>query len=543
MRVGLALTLHPDSPYAVSGYASYTRRLLEAFAPGERDSSADIAAPGADVTLVPIQEGALDAWPPREFGAPHLQPFSPAGEQLVEALAETLRRLELDVVHVADWGRTGTILFEACLRAGLPYVVTAVDYKPICAQSQLLRAGVEICSGPETAAKCRACLAALHVPAQELELRMRQRTLEYYFRHAERLVTFTAAHVEELDRWLQLGADHYVVVPFDVPPAPPGFAKAADAFARPLHLAYIARTCHEWGIALLVEAWRRAAIDPADAVLEVHTDPAWQRSGLAEATRDLVASGALQVTIGPAIDRIDEIHARTAAVVVPSQWKNTGSSAAMEAIARATPVITANRHGVFDGLPPEQQQLAYEMGDVDSLAAALRRAIDSPEQLEAAGRAGSTHPDFAAHVSALASIYAAAARRDPVSVTPVPIDADGHRTVLLTCESNGDWETVVADWITRTTGCTDWCLVLAPRSVGAARVIERVHELIADAATAPTDIPDLLVLPDLSAATDIAQVVASCDRLLAPDAEAELHSVAAAAAVPTATTLDALIPA
>jgi glycosyltransferase involved in cell wall biosynthesis len=531
MRVGLALTLHPNSPYAVSGYASYTRRLVEAFT-GE---------PAAGVTLLPIQEGALDAWPPREFGAPHLHPFTPAGEQLVGALAETLRRLELDVVHVTDWGRTGTILFEACMRAQLPYVVTAVDYKPICAQSQLLRAGVEVCSGPETAAKCRSCLAALGVPADELELRLRQRTLEYYFRRAERLVTFTAAHVDELDRWLQLGADRYAVVPFDVPAAGPGFAKAADAFQRPLHFAYVARTCHEWGIGLLVEAWRRAGIDPADAVLEVHTDEGWMRSGLAEAARDLIASGAVQVTIGPAVDRIDEIHAHTAAVVVPSQWKNTGSSSAMEALARATPVITANRYGVFQGLPPEQQQLAYEMGDVDALAAALRAAIAAPDRLEAAGRAGSTQPGFEDHVAALADIYARACGHAPPTAAWAPIDAEGLRTLLLPCDATGQWEAVVSDWITRAASVAAWCLVLAPHTIDGAQVLQRVHACIAAAGLDPADIPDLLVLPDLPLATELAAVVASCDRLLAGAAEVELRAAAAAAAVPVAATIDELI--
>jgi hypothetical protein len=196
---------------------------------------------------------------------------------------------------------------------------------------------------------------------------------------------------------------------------------------------------------------------------------------------------------------------------------------------------------VFDGLPPEQQALAYAMGDVDALAAALRSAIAAPERLEAAGRAGSDQPGFAAHLAALADIYAGAAGQTPPTPARAPLDAEGLRTLLLPCDADGRWEVTVTDWITRTLGVAEWCLVLAPHAIDGAHVLQRVHACIAAAGLDPADIPDLLVLPDLPLATDIAAVVASCDRLLAAAGEVELRAAAAAAAVPAGATIDELI--
>jgi glycosyltransferase involved in cell wall biosynthesis len=430
IRIGLGMLPHPDGPHATSGYASYTARLQRHMADDEHFVVVPLLEPAsrwgpasphrviraahrrlARSRLVRsrIDRDAQVRTAEVEYTAPHLASYSDAGERAIELMMHRIRRARLDVLHIVLTGTLGTAPFEACRRLGVPYVATVVDYGPICAQGIMRERDERICTGPESTAKCSSCLAALGRDADEDRIERRRLAYAHYYGHATRVFTFTRSHADLLSRWLGIAEDRFAVTPFAVPAAGPGFRKAPDAFTRPLHFAYVARTCPEWGVADLVEAWRRAALDPAHAVLDIHTDAGFERSGLAASSVDLIDSGALMVSTDRVADRLDELHAHTAAVVVPSQWRNTGSSSGLEALARATPVVTNDEFGMYEDLPPAMRRLAYPTGDVDALATRLRELADDPAVLEALSHEV-IERSFAEHVAPLLSSYREASR-------------------------------------------------------------------------------------------------------------------------------------
>lgn len=427
VRVAVGLLFHPRSPFAVSGYTAYTTRLIRGLSDREDVQPLAWTEPGPHILgrasrLGPVRFGhrmlergrARRAQPPITAGrAPETLPpggrYSVPNERRIEGFRARMVREGIDVFHVTDWSTTGTLLFEACHRARVPFVVSAVDYKPICAQTQLLERDVDICEGPTSVKRCVACSHARNWAVTHDAMALNQAALAEHLSHASRIVTFTEPHVHELDRWLGFGAERYRVVPFAVPAPGRDFAKRPEAFERPLRFAFVARASYEWALDDLLKAWNRVGPDLSAAVLDVYTDWRFDAQGLRELHAAEIERGSVRVHIGPVFDRIDEIHADTAAVVVPSRWKNTGSAAALEALERQTPVITENRHGVFDDLPPAMRELAYASGSLDDFSAQLAAAIGDPDRLARIAQRSPFHRPFDDHVAALSDLYATAA--------------------------------------------------------------------------------------------------------------------------------------
>jgi glycosyltransferase involved in cell wall biosynthesis len=431
------MLFHPADPLSVSGYTAYTTRLTHAF---ERDGVVElhpwtppgphVLGPASSSRAVRAAHRALARRRARAGHAPAitgLEPefvvpgegfYSTHNEGRIESFRARMLHERIDVFYIADWGGVGTLLFEACRRAEVPYVVAAVDYKPICAQTQLLERGTRICEGPTSNERCVACLTSLgqHVTADAVD--RRQRALARHLDEAARVVAFTETHVHELERWLSLGRERYTVVPFAVPPAGPQFHKALEAFEHPLRFAFVARTCHEWGLESLLEAWQAVGRGPEVATLDVYTNAAFSTSGLDQRFAAQIASGSIRVHIGSVFERIDEIHQTTAAVVVPSQWKNTGSSSALEALGRGTPVVTEDRHGVFDDLPASMRELAYDADRPNALAEKLDQLVEHPDRLARAAHEMQHNRPFSDHVAALRRLFFEASERSPTLLAP-----------------------------------------------------------------------------------------------------------------------------
>lgn len=425
LRVGFGLLFHPRSPLAVSGYTSYTSRLMAAFgsldeielvpwveAPPSRlgpfSSQGLVRAAHRVMGRVPFR--MRPRAPEREYAPPGAK-WSSAAESRIVSMVSRLRDLKLDVFHITDWGAVGVEIFEACRRAGLPYVVSAVDYKPICAQSQLLRLGRENCSGPESSPKCAACLQGLGRSVTPLWISERNEAVNAHLANANALIAFTPAHIAELRRWLTIEESIYRVVPFAVPSPDPSFAKDPSAYKHPLEFVYVARACREWGLDQLLAAWRAAAPSVDQARLVVYTDEAFYRDGYADVVADELATGSVVARIGRVHDRLDEVHRSSAAIVVPSAWRNTGSSGALEAQVRATPVITVARYGVYDDLPNSMRRLAFDADNpVASLASKIVDLVLDPMVLSRAAGEHFSRP-FGDHAAALVRIYEEASGR------------------------------------------------------------------------------------------------------------------------------------
>jgi hypothetical protein len=80
------------------------------------------------------------------------------GRYIAQFIADFATRQKIDLMHVLQWGHLKGCLFEAALRAGIPFVHTPYEYWSVCPQYFLLQYGRTVCSGPdESGRKCRDC--------------------------------------------------------------------------------------------------------------------------------------------------------------------------------------------------------------------------------------------------------------------------------------------------------------------------------------------------------------------------------------------------
>jgi glycosyltransferase involved in cell wall biosynthesis len=90
------------------------------------------------------------------FGWATVQGYDPS------QMAEWMRALALDVVHVAALAHVGLSPVLAARRLGIPVVATAMDYWWVCPRGTLLREGTSPCEGKPGWQECLACILSDH---------------------------------------------------------------------------------------------------------------------------------------------------------------------------------------------------------------------------------------------------------------------------------------------------------------------------------------------------------------------------------------------
>ena len=108
-------------------------------------------------------------------------------------------------------------------------------------------------------------------------------------------------------------------------------------------------------------------------------------------------------------DDLARLVSTATAVVVPSQWFENASMSVLETMAAGVPVIASRIGGIPEQVVDGREGLLVPPGDVDALAAAMRRLWDEPALAMAMGeRARQTARERfapAAHVDGLLGVY------------------------------------------------------------------------------------------------------------------------------------------
>jgi glycosyltransferase involved in cell wall biosynthesis len=73
-------------------------------------------------------------------------------------LAECLRRLRIDVVHIQHWLRLSLDVFDVPRKLGIPYFITLHDYYALCPNERLLTPQNRFCQLKRTPDQCGRCL-------------------------------------------------------------------------------------------------------------------------------------------------------------------------------------------------------------------------------------------------------------------------------------------------------------------------------------------------------------------------------------------------
>jgi glycosyltransferase involved in cell wall biosynthesis len=144
--------------------------------------------------------------------------------------------------------------------------------------------------------------------------------------------------------------------------------------SRQLRIGYMGQIVSIKGVHLLIQAFTRMAA-PEEPTLFIYgdltKDPCYVQQ-----LRELASTHANINFEGPfSRERLGEVLSRLDVVVVPSLWFENNPLVIQEAFATKTPVIATNLGGIREFTQHGVNGLLFERGNVEDLAAQLRRVV------------------------------------------------------------------------------------------------------------------------------------------------------------------------
>jgi glycosyltransferase involved in cell wall biosynthesis len=265
------------------------------------------------------------------------------------SLDAALAEFAPDVVHLH------TLLNPAVLEgaARRPAVITVQDHRYFCPARGKWTAADEVCATPIGAEACRGCFDDEGYYTGILALtQARLRAL-----HALQVIVLSRYMRDELVA-AGLGPERVHVVP----PFVHGLDLAAKADGPPCVL-FVGRLTEAKGAVEAWEAWRRSGVDLP--LLFAGTGPL-------RTTLEARGSAVLGW-----VDRagLSRLLRRARALLLPSRWQEPFGIAGLEARRFGVPVVAWRSGGVAEWCAADS---LVPWGDVDGLAAALKRAVGGP---------------------------------------------------------------------------------------------------------------------------------------------------------------------
>lgn len=301
-------------------------------------------------------------------------------------------------IQIHQWTKAfSPSLFAVCAAREAPTLITLHDYFAACPTGLFYRFDRdEICALEPMSVRCWAASCDRANRAHKLVRLARQGLSD---RAVERIGRLGFVHVSDAARrvaarHLPSHAKHFTV------PNPvmirPGARVAPDA-TKPF--LYLGRFAREKGIGVLAEAARRAGVP----VLFVGAGPD-------EAViRNAHPRAEIRGWVPP--EALPDLFASVRALVFPSLWHETFGLVVAEARAAGLPVIATNCTPAIDLIEPGSDGILVEPGDVDGLAAALRRLGEDPLIQAMGKRAHARHwadpPSLERHIERLIAAFEA----------------------------------------------------------------------------------------------------------------------------------------
>jgi glycosyltransferase involved in cell wall biosynthesis len=328
-----------------------------------------------------------------------------------QALASLLAAERPDVFHVASGYRMTGSTVRAAQAAGVPVVLTLTDFWFACPRIVLRRSTGEVCSVPEDPLDCALCLLneqrryrlpfRVTLGASNALLKAWWRGTGYLgFPAAQRLgetmagrrrfqaetlaateaVTAASAFLAQVIKRDGAGRDGITVLRqgVNLQPRP----RRDDWPGKPLTFGYVGQIAEHKGIDLLVAAFRRLAVGPAEARLLIYGDPARAWPGFWRELRQAIG-GDERITMAGPFSRADAplVYAGLDALVVPSMWYENSPNVILEAFACGVPVLASNLGGMAELVSHDRNGWLFPPGDVGALARALQQVIEHPDRL------------------------------------------------------------------------------------------------------------------------------------------------------------------
>lgn len=322
-----------------------------------------------------------------------------------------LSEIRPDVVHVTSCYTLSASVIHVCKDAGLPVVVTLVDFWFLCPRLTLLRPDNTLCDGKTTPWECLRCLlrnakayrwprkvlpeaatARLLTLVSKHTFLSRQRGLrgmcldmdhrKMYLSHILRVVDcliVPSEFLREMYASVIPDLDRIRVIPFSIdtswlPEVGPQTEVRGIRFGSISHLAPIK------GIHLAVEAYKRLSAE-CGASLSIWGELP-EASPYAKQLRAL-SSGVQGISFQGrfAPDQLGKVLSQVDVVLVPSLWYENNPLVIQTAFAAGRPVIATNLGGMSSLVQHEVNGLLFERDNVADLSRQMQRIIQEPALL------------------------------------------------------------------------------------------------------------------------------------------------------------------
>lgn len=320
---------------------------------------------------------------------------------------EQIRSNRPDVVHLLSGYLTTGCVLDAAFEAGIPSVITLVDFWMMCPLITLLRSDGQLCSAPVPPARCVWCLRSLQRRYRLVDQWLGGLPGELFtnlgktgllgasraYREEERCIRQRREYNRQLlqrvdvvitqSRFFEEKLKEYDLLPRRMIYAPYGLEKtnhregpARQKKSEKFRIGYLGQIASHKGVHVLVEAYRLLNLPPGRAELRLYGDvetwPDYVRSlrALAKGREDVLFLGPFP---GHEIDRImDECDV----IVTPSVWYENHPTVILEAFDHGKPVIASDLGGMIEMVHHGVDGFLFEAGNPRSLAEQLRKLID-----------------------------------------------------------------------------------------------------------------------------------------------------------------------
>lgn len=330
---------------------------------------------------------------------------------------EVLGSFRPDVVHFHNLMGLSVKLPIIARAAGARTVCTLHDLWGFCLLNTAIRTDGLPC---RNISECRSCL-----PLQQdgngigVPMRFRKDFIAFALAHVER---FIAPSHYIADRYVAAGLPEarIAVIPngVDLERFAPTGRMPSDSLIR---ISFAGHFGAHKGVNTLIAAFASLG-RRADIILHLAGEGPEERRYRAQAEALGIADrirffGQLAPAVMPSF------YADSDIVVLPSVWDENQPVCLMEAMASGLPIIASNKGGIPELIDHAHNGLLFAAGDIDALAAQLRKLVGDPTARAAMGRQGRVHAEQLAHdrqIDIQQSLYASLLKQ---AVAPSPSPA------------------------------------------------------------------------------------------------------------------------
>ncbi|MDQ7821487.1 MAG: glycosyltransferase family 4 protein [Candidatus Eremiobacteraeota bacterium] len=343
--------------------------------------------------------------------------FSVPGEtrefdRFVEELAAHIRERDIALIHLADWEDSiGIASFAAAGKAGIPWILSPVDYRLICGQVHLFEKGIRPCTGPDSSFnKCARCIATsrvawgnaytksrallreilyalglrklLHCYHRPESWRKRYEAIKSFLPDCSSIVCMSRFHAHKLQQFTGLDPSKFKTIYYAAEEPGARYSPDPERFTPPLRIGWMNSLLREWGFTFLLEAWKRSGVPSEKAQLVLYLYPGTGRAVKVEGYESLVREKKVVIMEERVLGQEDKVFSRLSAFIIASLWHENGTT--YDPFIRKVPFIAPDigphreiiEHGINGFL--------YRKADINSLASLIRSLADDPAILKKA---------------------------------------------------------------------------------------------------------------------------------------------------------------